>query len=282
MQLKLFKYEGAGNDFVAFDNRDGHVPEGEKRANLVRALCDRRRGLGGDGVLIVEAPGAGTDFRMRYYNSDGGEGEMCGNGARCIAAFAVLLGAAGREMEFETGAGVYRAHLGADGVEIFIPDVDVLPRHVRAEALGRDWDIDFLRVGVPHAVVWVDDLKDVDVENAGRALRHHAVFQPAGANINFTQPHGHDRVHVRTYERGVEAETLACGTGSTAAALCHARRTGLTGRQRLAVIPTSGDRLSVGFELTATGAKHVTLAGPAKLVYRTTVEIGADGGVKAV
>lgn len=280
MQLKLFKYQGAGNDFVAFDNRDGKAPDGEDRANLVRALCDRRRGLGGDGVLVVESPRSNGDFRMRYYNADGGEGEMCGNGARCIAAFAVVLGAAGREMAFETGAGLHHAHLMADGgVELALPDVDALPRHVAPEATGRTWDVDFLVVGVPHAAVWVNDVKAVDVENSGRALRRHDVFKPAGANINFAQNAGRDRILVRTYERGVEAETLACGTGSTAAAICHARRMDLSGRQRITVIPTGGEALSIGFELTPRGARAVTLAGPAKLVYSTAVDVKADGSI---
>ncbi len=269
MQLKVFKYEGAGNDFVALDDRGGALPSGEDRANLARALCDRRRGVGADGVLVVERPRTAPDFAMRYYNADGSEGEMCGNGARCIAAFALSLGAAGRAMAFDTQAGVYRARMLDDGgVEVAFPDVDSRPEPRPVDA----WDIDFIVVGVPHAVVWVENVEVVDIETNGRNLRYHEVFAPSGANVNFATADSDDRVRVRTYERGVEAETLACGTGSVSTVLSHARRRNLAGPRRVTVIPTSGDPLTIGFEPTPAGARNVTLAGPARFVFSSTIE----------
>ncbi len=277
MQLKVFKYEGAGNDFVALDNRTGDVPDGEDRANLVRALCNRRRGLGADGVLVVEPPRAASDFAMRYHNADGSEGEMCGNGARCIAAFAVSLSAAGETMTFDTEAGAYRAQILKSGdVEVAFPDVNSRPEFRPVE----DWDIDFLVVGVPHAVVWVDDVEEVNVIASGRMLRNHGAFAPAGTNVNFAMADSDRHIRVRTYERGVEEETLACGTGSVSAAISLAHRRGMTGPQRITVIPTSGDALTIGFELNGIGSTNVTLSGPARFVFSTVIEY-RDGRISA-
>lgn len=274
MQLKVFKFEGAGNDFVALDGRRTRLPECGQLTRLVQALCDRRRGVGGDGILLLKDPETpGADFRMVYYNSDGSDGEMCGNGARCIARFAVLMGAATAEMSFQTDAGPHRATATADGVTIYFPPVPEIPRRVPLQALGRDWDADFLRVGVPHLVVWVEDLEHLDIATAGRALRFHEALAPSGANVNFSRPDesASDRVFVRTYERGVEAETLACGTGSTAVAICRAARLGQGGAQTLRVVPTSGEELRIGFDLREGGVEGVTLAGPARLVFTTVV-----------
>jgi diaminopimelate epimerase len=270
MQLKVFKYQAAGNDFVALDDRAGILPAEPILQNLVRALCDRRRGVGSDGMLIIRPPQRpGADFTMVYYNADGSRGEMCGNGARSIARFAALVGAAGEQMRFDTDAGPYRAQLVPDGTVLSFPPVPGLPVARPVELLGRRWDVDVLRVGPPHVVVWVDDLATLDVVTAGRALRHHAAFAPEGANINFACPEPGDPtgLRVRTYERGVEDETLACGTGSTSTAICRARRLGLTGAQRFRVVPTGGDTLTIAFRLTDTGTEDITLAGPARLVY---------------
>ncbi|MBX3730878.1 MAG: diaminopimelate epimerase [Candidatus Sumerlaeia bacterium] len=270
MQLKVFKYQAAGNDFVALDDRVGTLPDEPILQNLVRALCDRRRGIGADGVLLLRPPRRpAAAFAMVYYNADGSRGEMCGNGARSIVRFAALVGAAGQHMDFDTDAGPYRADLVPDGSVVAFPPVPGLPDARPVELLGRRWDIDFLSVGPPHAVVWVDDLSDLDVVACGRALRHHAAFAPAGANINFASPQQDDPngLRVRTYERGVEDETLACGTGSTATAICRARRLGLAGPQRFRVVPTGGDTLTIGFRLTDSGAEEVTLEGPARLVF---------------
>ncbi|MDK2973116.1 MAG: diaminopimelate epimerase [Candidatus Sumerlaeota bacterium] len=275
MQLKVFKYEAAGNDFAALWDPHANLPDGAPMEQLARALCDRRRGIGADGILVLRpADVPGADFRMVYHNADGSRGEMCGNGARSIARFARLMGMARDEMAFETDAGPYRASLIPGGAAVAFPPVPGLPGARPAEANGRAWQIDFLRVGVPHAVVWVEDLASLDVAANGHALRHHAAFAPAGTNVNFATPDPDDPtlVRIRTYERGVEAETLACGTGSTATALCRARRLGLSGAQTMRIVPTSGETLTIGFRLTADGAEDVTLSGPARLVFSTVLE----------
>jgi len=280
--LVFWKLDGAGNDFIALDNWGGELPEGNQRAALIRTLCDRRSGVGTDGALVLERPrDPGTaHVGMRYYNRDGGEAEMCGNGARCHAVFAYHLGAApARGMRIETMAGIQGADVLDDGsVCLALPDVPPL-RHVGAidakfgTGAGESWrgEADFLRVGVPHAVVWVEDLDALPVDSLGRALRHHSAFAPAGANINFASPAASSRVFVRTYERGVERETLACGTGSVATAISAV----LAGRATppVAVRVRGGVDLLIDFELLQrNGARSVTLTGPARILFRAETQ----------
>ncbi len=276
MQLKVFKYEGAANDFVALDNRTDLVPEGDARQQLVKALCDRRRGIGADGVLMIEPRRSdATDFRMRYYNSDGSEGEMCGNGARCIARFANLIGAAGPEMTFDTEAGTYRASASETMVVVSFPDIETVPTARPLDTDGESFDADYLEAGVPHLVVWTNDARRAPVAEQGPKLRFHEALAPRGANVNFVSPDPAAPEHllVRTYERGVEEETQACGTGSVASAVCWAQRRGLTGAQTIAVVPTSGDTLEIGFTLEENAVRAITLGGPAHLVFETTWEV---------
>ncbi len=218
--VSFIKMSGAGNDFVVIDNRQGRIPEDGRRDWIAR-ICARRVSVGADGALLVEPARAGADLRMRDYNSDGGEAESCGNGARCIARFAHRAGAAPAKMRFETMAGPYTAEVFADGqVEIGMTDAFDLRRGL-ALALGGglgEVRIDHLNTGVPHAVAWVEDVEAVDVEALGRAIRFHDSLKPAGANANFAQKTGESSLTVRTYERGVEGETLACGTGCVASA----------------------------------------------------------------
>ncbi len=275
-KLSFTKMNGAGNDFVLFDNRGGEVALG---SSTIARLCDRHRGVGADGILLVEAPTAGitADFRMRYYNADGGEADMCGNGARCFARYAARLtassdpGSGTRDgMTFQTGAGLIRArfdgelvHLdmsqptgGADLGALTLDDGSTLPQTY------------FLNTGVPHVVVPVDDVEAVDVHPVGRALRYHRRFAPQGANANFIQPYSMSEIILRTYERGVEGETLACGTGATASALVHAEMNDLLGVGSVAVRVRSGDVLRIGFErLGPFQFQKVTLGGPADFVF---------------
>jgi diaminopimelate epimerase len=264
-KIPFWKYEGAGNDFVALDVRDGSP---EVTADLVREVCHRQFGVGSDGVLVLDrSPDPAAHFRMIYYNADGSRGEMCGNGARCIAAFAVHRGAAPKDMRFVTDAGVHRARLTEDGVAIEFPAMVDPPELRQPKVDGHSWDGDYMVVGNPHFVPWVDDVESVDVENVGRALRYHEAFAPRGVNINFAQPIGDDLIRVRTYERGVEAETLACGTGSVASAWSHAVRSGMQGAVRLRVLTTSGRELVITFRLEGATAQDVEMAGPARLVH---------------
>jgi diaminopimelate epimerase len=267
-RIPYWKYEGAGNDFVALDARDG-LPELETA--LIREVCDRRLGIGADGVLVIEpAAESGIHFRMVYYNADGSRGEMCGNGARCIAAFALLRGAAPASMRFLTDAGTYSAQVREDAISVAFPDIRETVVEKRAITEGRAWEGDYLPVGVPHFVTWVNDLDRVDVARIGRALRHHEAFAPRGTNVNFAQILGPASLRLRTYERGVEAETLACGTGSVATALTYALRQGVLGPHRISLLTASGQLLGVSFVLDDSGATDVSLHGPARLVHEGT------------
>ena len=264
MSVSFTKMNGAGNDFVLFDNRDLSI---QLEPEAIAGLCHRQRGVGADGVLAVEPAQGGADFRMRYYNSDGSEAEMCGNGARCFARFARRLTNHGSRLSFETPAGVIHAHCLADGnVEITMSEpTDFLP--VRTIELdGRRVELASVNTGVPHAVVFVGDLRAVDVYQDGGEIRRHEAFQPKGTNVNFVQELGRSHLGVRTYERGVEDETLACGTGVVAAALIYHNRTGAA--SPVTVHVAGGDTLQVGFEVNQNVFSHVTLTGPADFVFQ--------------
>ena len=269
-RLQFTKMNGAGNDFVMLDNR---TAAWQLDGATIARLCDRHRGVGADGVLLVEpAAGPQADFRMRYYNADGGEAEMCGNGARCFARFANRLEAGGADREtlcFETPAGLIHARLEGESVRL---DMSEPAAGMALGALELDGgtlpEAYFLNTGVPHVVVPVPDVERVDVYPVGRALRYHPRFAPKGTNANFIQPLGPGEIILRTYERGVEGETLACGTGATASALIHAERLGLLGAVSVAVQVRSGDVLHIGFERVGPfDFRDVTLGGPAEFVF---------------
>jgi diaminopimelate epimerase len=225
----------------------------------------RRTGVGSEGVLLIQ-PSATSSFRMRFFNPDGGEVDMCGNGARCIAKLAHDIGAAPTNMSIETPAGVVRAEARGDRVQLIMTEPRDW-RFGRSLAIdGRTYAYDFVNSGVPHAVIRVDDLDGTDVHNLGRAFRYHADFAPKGTNANFIAITGPDSLRVRTYERGVEGETLACGTGMVACGLI-AGKAGLV-RTPVRITCASGDTLEVNFTNTADGATDVTLLGPAVHVFR--------------
>ena len=270
MILPFTKMNGAGNDFVVCDNRAGTLT---LDPSTIARLCDRHRGVGADGLLAVEPPEKGADFRMRYYNSDGGEAEMCGNGARCFARFAARLQDEVPDMlSFETQAGLIRASFsgGLVTVNMSAPHDFRPPQPLNAgDALCT---VQFLNTGVPHAVVFVHDVEAVDVAAVGAALRWHAAFAPKGTNVNFAQVLEPGSLVLRTYERGVEAETLACGTGVCASALLHHMITGVP--SPVSVKVRGGDTLVVAFERTdAGGFQNVSLTGPADFVFDGTIEI---------
>ena len=260
--LKFTKMSGAGNDFVVFDNRDGGIPE--ERAELVRRVCARRVGVGADGALFVEQSEA-TDFRMRYYNADGGEAEMCGNGGRCISRYAYLNGMVGEKMAFETMAGRYRAEIVGELVRLeMVPPKDIrLQFEINVD--GYERTINFIHTGVPHVVVFSDRIDDIDVPQMGRKIREHEKFAPAGANANFVQVVDRGHIRIRTYERGVEDETLACGTGTVAAALVGALLKRL--RSPVEAITRSGLILTVHFDLKGKKCTNVFLEGNAEVIF---------------
>ena len=268
--LHFTKMNGAGNDFVMVDNRDGKTaltgPE-------IAQLCDRHRGVGADGLLAVEPAQNGADFRMRYYNADGGEADMCGNGARCFARFAQKLSGQTGAISFETLAGVITAKFLGDLVQIQMSKPHSLRLGDKLHAGGEVLFVHSVNTGVPHAVVIVDDLENTDVGHLGRALRYHEHFAPKGTNANFVQQRAADTIAIRTYERGVEGETLACGTGMVACALIFHERTGAASPVKVEV--RGGDTLLIGFTKTADGYANVTLTGPADFVFDGSIRESA-------
>jgi diaminopimelate epimerase len=269
----FWKMSGGGNDFVVFDNRRAFFPKG--RPAVVPALCARGLGVGADAILLLEPPAGGeADFRMTYYNADGSEAPMCGNGALCIARFAQELGLSrnGR-VAFETGSGLYRAELSAEHpsrVHLAMREPRAMrPSLPEIEARGYA-HAGFADTGTPHLVVLVPDVSSVDVATQGPTLRRHALFEPEGLNVNFIAVLGRGELAIRTYERGVEAETLSCGTGATAAAILT-HLWGLT-EPPVVVHPPGGVDLGVRFERAPAGEiTDVWLEGDARLVYRGTL-----------
>jgi diaminopimelate epimerase len=266
--LRFTKMNGAGNDFVMIDNRTGEVrlqPE-----QIVR-ICDRHRGIGADGILLLEPGTNGADFRMRYYNRDGGEAEMCGNGARCFARFANRVAASGEKISFQTPAGLIRAELDGETVTLQMSEPKDLRLALQVGVAGKKELVHFIDTGVPHVVVAGSDLEDVDVRRRGEAIRRHEMFAPKGTNVNFIEKRGEKQIAVRTYERGVEDETLACGTGVVASALVFAATEKVNGP--ISVIVRSGSELSVGFKKDGDQFREVTLTGPAEFVFEGTIKI---------
>lgn len=267
--LHFQKMNGAGNDFVVLDNRDRSLALG---GTEIARLCDRHRGVGADGLLLVEPPEGDTDFRMRYYNADGREAEMCGNGARCFARFVNKLSpVTDGKVRFETPAGVISATLTGDQVSLGMSQPGPFAGGVELEAAGHNLTVYSINTGVPHAVVLVDDLPGTDVRALGAALRHHPHFQPRGTNVNFVSQPGPQDLVIRTYERGVEDETLACGTGVVACALTIARLTGTDAPIR--VLVKGGDTLQVDFQREGDGFTGVILTGPADFVFEGEITV---------
>lgn len=266
--LSFTKMNGAGNDFVMVDNRD--LSRSLDRGTIAQ-LCDRHRGVGADGLIAVEPAENGADFKMRYYNADGGEAEMCGNGARCFARFASRLSGKTDSVSFETLAGVIGARFIGERVQLQMSVPKDLALGAKLTAHGQDVTVHFVNTGVPHAIVFVDSLGAVDVRNVGAALRYHDHFAPKGTNANFVEIEAPRVLGIRTYERGVEDETLACGTGVCAAALIHHALTGATSPIEVRV--KGGDTMEVGFVPTDDGYTEVTLTGPADFVFEGQVAV---------
>jgi len=271
------KMTGGGNDFVVFDNREGWFPR-DSRGELVARLCRHGLGIGADAILLFENDPA-LDFRMVYYNADGGEAPMCGNGALCIARYARMTGAvAGPRMEFSTGSGPFRAEVadpGAPDVSLWLIPPRDLALDVPDLALPPYRRVGFLDTSTPHVVALLDSLEAVeghDVAGEGSRLRHDPRWEPPGTNVNFIAVLGRARIRLRTYERGVEAETLSCGTGSTAAAILTSLW-GLTDPP-VVVETTGGIPLTIDFTPSENGALPADprLSGEARVVYRGTIE----------
>ncbi|MFO7575438.1 MAG: diaminopimelate epimerase [Bacteroidales bacterium] len=251
MGTEFNKYEGTGNDFIIIDNRNLNFIADK---DLISAMCHRRFGIGADGLILIE-PEPGVDFRMRYFNADGGEGSMCGNGGRCAAHFAFSNSIAKPEMEFIAFDGLHHAVVKGETVTITLADVN---------QIEQDGNICFLNTGSPHYVEFFEDLNSIDVVRRGREIRYSPRFAPQGTNVNFVKTDG-SRIIVRTYERGVEDETLSCGTGVTASAIAAV----ITGHfdSTPVNVETLGGRLIVNFQAHEGSASGVILTGPATFVY---------------
>ncbi len=268
IMLRFTKMNGAGNDFILIDNRAGDV---HLDRSQIAHLCDRHRGIGADGILLLEKATNHADFRMRYFNADGGEAEMCGNGARCFARFANQVAEAQTKISFETPAGVISAELVGDLVTLQMTKPNDLRLDIELPVANENKTVHFINSGVPHVVIPIPRIDDVDVRREGSAIRHHKMFSPKGANVNFIEKRGPNSIAIRTYERGVEDETLACGTGIVASALIFAANENTNGP--ITVIARGGDELQVSFEKSDNSFRDVTLTGPAEFVFEGTIEV---------
>jgi diaminopimelate epimerase len=273
MGLPFARMHGCGNDFVVIDDRAGlwHA----RREDLAREICDRRKGLGGDGLILVQPGRDGADFRMTYVNRTGMDGEMCGNGARCTVLRATQLGLIRSAGTMATDAGPIRATI--DGAIITLqmtPPVDERAAFA-IEVEGRKFECWTIDTGVPHVAIFLEGeaaLETLDVDGIGRALRHHTAFAPRGVNANFAVRRADGSFRMRTYERGVEMETLACGTGAVAVGLMAHRKFGSA--PPVLIHPTGGGLLKIGFRASPDGFADVTLAGPAELIAEGEISDG--------
>jgi diaminopimelate epimerase len=261
MQLHCYKYQGTGNDFVLLDNREKNI---SLTTEQIKWLCNRRFGIGADGLILLELE-PGIDFKMVYFNSDGNESSMCGNGGRCITAFAKYLGIINTEAKFLAIDGIHEAKIDSDLVSLKMNDV-------RQVEVGENYF--YLNTGSPHYVKFVNNLEEFNVFKEGKKIRNNDRFVFEGTNVNFIEKIDHE-LFVRTYERGVENETLSCGTGVTAAALVAALK-GVSTDKNNCAIKTLGGHLNVKFDKVLENTFYnIWLQGPATFVFKTTIEVPA-------
>lgn len=271
MTLRFTKMNGAGNDFVLMDNREGKIRL--TREQVVR-LCHRQRGVGADGVLMVIPCASGNaDWAWEFYNSDGSSAEMCGNGARCFARYVQRLTGSEGLISFETGAGVVRSSFQGERVTVTLTEPADLQLDQTVQLTASQVNLHCLNTGVPHVVLFVEDADKAMVLEWGREIRFHSRFAPQGTNVNFVEVKKPGTIRVRTYERGVEGETLACGTGVTAAAILSAQVYHWAPPVQVQV--QGGGSLEVNFAKAdnATGVRDVRLTGPADFVFEGRIEL---------
>jgi len=254
-KIKFTKMVGTGNDFIVISKK----PTGNL-AKLSKILCDRKFGVGADGVLLL-GKCKGADLSMRIFNADGSEAEMCGNGSRCAAFFSGK--SKGR---LRTLAGLINTEVSGNQVKVQLTAPQDIKLNMPLTVNGRKLKVNFINTGVPHVVIFVSGIDGIDVKRIGNAIRHHKKFSPRGTNVNFVEVTGKDSIRVRTYERGVEDETLACGTGSTASALIFALKN--DSGDLIKVQTQSGETLRIYFEKEGAKFKKVWLAGSVRIVYK--------------
>jgi diaminopimelate epimerase len=260
MQIEFYKYQGTGNDFVMIDNRQTFFPK--DNIQLIAHLCDRRFGVGGDGLILLEDD-AETDFKMVYYNSDGNQSSMCGNGGRCLVAFAKKLNVIQNSTTFIATDGLHHATVDENGIVslqmIDVSEVKITPEYV------------FMNTGSPHHVQLVSDLEHYNVKEKGARIRYGELYGKEGSNINFVKKVNENTFSLRTYERGVEDETLACGTGATAVAIAM-NAIGET-KEVSINLNVEGGKLVVCFDKEEGQFTNVFLKGPAEFVFKGAIEI---------
>ncbi len=260
MQIKFYKYQGTGNDFVMIDNRQVFFPK--ENSQLIERLCDRRFGIGADGLILLEND-TETDFRMVYYNSDGNESSMCGNGGRCLVAFAKSLNVINDKTSFNAIDGLHHASILENGiVSLQMKDVDKV-------TINKNYL--FLNTGSPHHVTMVNDIENFDVKTNGAEIRFSDLYGNTGSNVNFVTQLSENHFRLRTYERGVEDETLSCGTGATATAIAM-NACGKTKATNIA-LDVEGGTLRVSFHKKGTTYSNVFLEGKAEFVFEGIIEI---------
>jgi diaminopimelate epimerase len=266
--ITFSKMTGSGNDFIVIDNRNQSM-DGIDLTHFITTVCRRKMSVGADGLILIESSEK-ADFRWRFYNSDGSRAEMCGNGARCAARYAVVNGIAGRNLSFETDAGIVSGEVQAERAKVKMPEPADLRLDVTIALADRSVSASSINTGVPHVVIMQDRVEDVDVCGIGRAIRHHEAFAPAGTNVNFICLKGTGRLAIRTYERGVEDETLACGTGSIASALVASKKLNWTSPIDLAT--RGGETLTIHFNRSKGGFSNVYLEGDARIIYTAQLQ----------
>jgi diaminopimelate epimerase len=262
VNIHFYKYQGAGNDFIMVDNRQHAV--NHHNPQLIQNLCDRRFGVGGDGIMFLQNKD-GYDFEMVYYNADGAPSSMCGNGGRCIVAFAKFLGIIDTETTFLAVDGPHFARINETGDWVSLQMIDV-------NDIKTDGDAYVLNTGSPHYVAFADDLKNKDVYSDGHAIRNNDTYRKEGINVNFVEPND-EGYFVRTFERGVEDETYACGTGVTAVALAMAKHKGQTGHIQTP-IKVLGGNINIRFDTDGSNFNNIFLEGPAIRVFEGDMQIG--------
>lgn len=266
IEIPFTKLTGAGNDFVAVDNTQGRLQVDWSAFAI--AVCERHYGVGADGLLVL-APSTRADFTMLYYNADGSSGGMCGNGGRCCVLFARENGIEHDDISFEALGYLYKATFTGDGIRVAMKDPERVRRGILVHTTAGKFLCHAVNTGSPHVVTFVEDLEKVDVTATGRELRGHKEFMPEGTNVNFVKVIGKDSIAIRTYERGVEAETLACGTGSIASAVITAMERGAP--SPVTVRTRSGEILRVGFAFDGEKTTSISLEGHTRIVFSSNI-----------
>ena len=260
MSIPFYKMSGSGNDFIIIDNREKIIRE-KGLTSFIKVVCARKYSVGANGLILIE-PSKVSDFKWRFFNSDGSIADMCGNGARCVSRYAFVKGISTNEVKFETTRGIIEAEVKENKVKLKMPD----PTNLYLNCEIKDSpNLSFIDTGVPHAVVTVDDIENAPVVKLGKKIRFHDAFMPEGTNVNFMQFTDKKGLSIRTYERGVEDETLACGTGAIACALIGASIKKID--SPINVLTWGGETLIIYFDKNETEFKNIYLEGDARIIY---------------